>query len=122
MTNSTEIQIQTAFRNRLRYAAPAVSVVAVPNAAKRGLAAIRQAKREGMSSGFPDVLCFWAGGFCAIEFKRPGGTVSDNQAEWLERLTRWGHHARVCYSPEQALAFLAECGAPIKGGAHVQLA
>lgn len=122
MSNLTEIQIQSAFRKRLRYVAPAVSVVAVPNAGKRGPAAVRQAKREGMSSGFPDVMALWAGGLCFIEFKRLGGAISDNQAEWLERLTRWGHHARVCYSPEQALAFLAECGAPITGGANVQLA
>ncbi|WP_068082680.1 VRR-NUC domain-containing protein [Novosphingobium rosa] len=118
MSNPTEIQIQTAFRNRLRYAAPAVSVVAVPNAAKRGPAAIRQAKREGISSGFPDIMALWAGGLCFVEFKRPGGVVSENQAEWIERLTRWGHRACVCHSPEEALSFLAECGAPVTGGAH----
>lgn len=96
--------------------------MAIPNAAKRGPTAIRQAKREGMSSGLACLMALWAGGLCFIEFKRPGGAVSDNQTEWLKRLTNWGHRARVCYSPEKALAFLSECGAPITGGAHVELA
>lgn len=107
-----EIEIQTGFRRRMRITAPAVAVVAIPNAAKRGPAAIRQAKREGMASGFPDCICLWAGGLAFIEFKRPGGRLSDNQAEWNERLTRWGHSTKVCYSIEEALTFLRSCGAP----------
>ena len=116
--NMPELRIQSGFRAQLRYVAPAVSVVAIPNAAKRGPAAVRQAKREGMAAGFPDVIALWSGGSCFIEFKRPGGVLSENQAEWLERLNRWGHPAKVCTSVDEALAFLRACGAPFLGGGH----
>lgn len=111
-TQPRETEIQAGFRNRLRIIAPAVAMVAIPNAARRGPAAIRQAKLEGMASGFPDVVCLWAGGLAFIEFKRPGGRVSDNQAEWIERLARWGRPAKVCYGTDEAMAFLRSCGAP----------
>lgn len=110
----SEIQIQAGFRNRLRYVAPAVSCVAIPNAAKRTQWAANQAKREGLATGFPDVMCVWAGGgICFIEFKSAKGRLSDNQAEWIERLRERGHRATVARSVDEAIAFLRECGAPV---------
>lgn len=109
-----EIEIQQAFRKRLYYTAPKVRVVAVPNAAKRSQWAIMQAKREGLSSGFPDVLCIWPGaGVAFVEFKRPGGATSPNQSEWHERLDAYGHRIFVAYGVDQAIDFLRQCGAPI---------
>lgn len=109
-----EIEIQTAFRKRLYYTAPTVKVVAVPNGMYTTMWAARQAKREGMSAGFPDVICLWPGGGVAfVEFKRPGGKVSEAQVEWHDRLDGMGHHCRVAYSADEAIAFLRECGAPI---------
>ena len=110
-----ELQIQSSVKKQLRYVAPAVSMVAIPNAAKRGPAAIRQAKMEGMATGFPDAMFIWDGGLAFIEFKRPGENPNDNQAEWIKRLSRWGHPVTVCRSPEEAFAFLARVGAPISG-------
>lgn len=110
----TEIEIQAGFRNRLRYVAPAVSCVAIPNAAKRTPWAARQAKLEGLATGFPDCMCLWdGGGICFLEFKAPKGRLSDNQAEWIERLERRGHRVAVVRSVEAAVAFLRECGAPV---------
>lgn len=109
----TEVEIQSGFRNRLRYVAPAVSFVAIPNAAKRTEWAARQAKREGLATGFPDGMCIWAGGICFIEFKTPKGRLSENQAEWIERLQSRGHRVTVARSIEEAIAFLRECGAPV---------
>lgn len=110
----SEIQIQCGFRNRLRYVAPAVACVAIPNAAKRTRWAAHQAKKEGLATGFPDVMCIWAGGgICFIEFKTLKGRLSDNQAEWLTRLRNKGHRACVARSVDAALEFLRECGAPM---------
>lgn len=109
----TELQIQVSFRNRVRIGAPAVSVVAIPNAARRGPKAVRQARAEGMAAGFPDVMCIWSGGICFIEFKRPGGRLTDNQIEWLIRLKQRGFRAKVCRSADEAMDFLRECDAPV---------
>lgn len=112
----TEIQIQTLFRSRARILCPAVAIVAVPNAGKRTRWAAAQAKREGLATGFPDVLCFWPGsGVAAIEFKTAKGRTSENQAEWIERLNEMGIPAAVMRDADAALHFLREQGAPFMG-------
>lgn len=109
-----EIDIQAGFKSRLRYVAPAVSLVAIPNAGKRSQWAAMQVKKEGMATGFPDCMCIWeGGGVCFIEFKTPKGRLSDNQAEWIERLGARGHKVAVVRSIDEALAFLRDCGAPV---------
>lgn len=114
MSDPTELQIQSGFKARLRYVAPAVSMVAIPNAAKRSQWAAQQAKKEGLATGFPDVMCIWAGGgICFIEFKTLKGRLSDNQAEWLIRLRELGHRVTVARSVDAAVEFLRECGAPM---------
>lgn len=114
MPDLTELQIQVGFRNRLRYVAPAVSCVAIPNAAKRSQWAAMQAKKEGLAKGFPDVMCLWAGGgVCFIEFKTLKGRLSEDQGEWLVRLRERGHQVCVARSVDAAVAFLRECGAPV---------
>lgn len=114
-----EIEIVQAFKQRLYYAAPECSVVAVPNAAKRSMWAARQVKKEGLASGFPDVLVLGPGRLIAmVEFKRPGGTVSPNQADWLARLHRWGFPATVARSADEAIEFLRGQGFPIRERVH----
>ena len=109
----SEIQIQSRFRSRARILCPAVAIVAIPNAAKRGQKALNQARREGAAWGFPDVLAFWRGGGVAvIEFKTATGKVSENQAEWIERLNDMGIPAAVMRDADEALAFLRKQGAP----------
>ncbi len=114
-TSTPEASIVASFRQRLYYAAPNCSVVGVPNAAKRSMWAAQQAKREGMATGFPDVLVLGPGRLiAAIEFKTAAGRLSDNQAEWLDRLERWGFPATVARSADEAMAFLRENGFPIR--------
>ena len=111
MTPEREIDIQASFRKRLYYSAPQVKVVAIPNAARRTPWEVRQAKKEGLASGVPDVICLAPGGLVAwIEFKTSTGRVSDNQHEWLDLLARYGFRAAVCRSVDEAVAFLRECG------------
>jgi hypothetical protein len=111
--SDSEIAIQTLFRSRARITCPSVAIVAVPNAGKRTQWAARQAKREGLATGFPDVLCFWKGpGIAAIEFKSAKGRLSDAQGEWLDRLAALGIPVTVSRDPDHALEFLRASGAP----------
>jgi hypothetical protein len=113
MAERSEIAIQTLFRSRCKIMCPGVSVIAVPNAAKRTQWAAMQAKREGLATGFPDVLCFWKGpGVAAIEFKSAKGRLSEAQTEWLDRLSEIGIPATVSRDPDHALEFLRASGAP----------
>lgn len=109
-----EADIVAAFKKRLYYVAPRIRVVGVPNAGKRTVWEVRQAKKEGLATGFPDLLILWPDrGVAMIEFKRPGGAVSDNQNEWHQRLILMGHRVCVAFSVDQAVDFLRQCGAPI---------
>lgn len=109
----SELVIQTLFRGRARIQCPGVTIVAVPNGAKRGQKAMNQALREGMRPGFPDVMCFWSmKGIAAIEFKDAKGKLSLQQVEWLAHLNQLGIPAICSRDPDHALAFLRECGAP----------
>jgi hypothetical protein len=118
----SEIAIVTRFRSRARIQCPAVRIVGIPNASKRGQWAVNQAKREGMSSGFPDMMCIWMPGpgdrgIAFIEWKREhGGRLSLNQIEWLARLKDMGFPAVVSSDPDHALDFLREAGAPFLVG------
>jgi hypothetical protein len=117
MIAPSEIQIQSGFRNRLRYVAPAVSCVAIPNAAKRTRWAAHQAKKEGMSAGFPDVMLLAPGGKIGfLEFKSAKGRLSDNQIEWLDRLDERGFAVRVVRSVEEAVQFLRDHAFPMMEG------
>lgn len=112
----SEIEIVGLFRSRCKMLCPAVSIVAIPNAAKRTQWAAQRAKREGMASGFPDILCFWKGpGIAAIEFKAPKGTISPNQAEWIDRLSEIGIPVTVSRDADHAIEFLRSVGAPFIG-------
>jgi hypothetical protein len=115
----SEIQIQTLFRSRCRIMCPAVAVIGIPNASKRTQWAAQQAKREGLATGFPDLLCFWKGpGVAAVEFKSEKGKLSDNQAEWIERLIDMGVPCIVSRDADEAVEFLRGLGAPFIGRAR----
>lgn len=108
----SELEIQTVFRGRARMRCPAVSIVAIPNAAARGQKGLNQVRREGAAWGFPDVMCLWEGGSAFIEFKAAKGKLAEHQAEWLDRLSAMGFPATVSRDPDHALAFLKDAGAP----------
>lgn len=92
---------------------PAVQIVAVPNAGKRGQWAMNQALREGMRPGFPDIMCFAGGGAVAfIEFKAEKGVVDPRQQGWIDWLNGNGFPATVARDPDDALRFLEANGFP----------
>lgn len=111
----SEFQEQQSLRKRLYYSAPQVQLVAVPNAARRTHWEARRVKQEGMATGFPDLICLAPGGLVAfVEMKNAKGRVSDNQSEWIERLTNYGFPAAVCRSADAAVEFLRGLGFPIR--------
>ena len=110
----SELAVVTRFRSRARIHCPAVRIVAIPNAAKRGQKALNSLRREGAAFGFPDVMLLWPGrGIAFIEFKNSdGGRLSDNQREWIARLKAMGFPASVQNDPDAALGWLRDMGAP----------
>ncbi len=109
-----ELEVVTKFRSRARMQCPAVRIVAIPNAAKRGQKALNSLRREGAAFGFPDCMMLWRPrGVAFIEFKRSdGGVISKNQGEWIERLKAMGFPAAVHTCPDAALLWLRSIGAP----------
>lgn len=111
----SEIQLVTLFRSRCRIMCPGVSIVAIPNAAKRSQWAAMQAKREGMAPGFPDIMALAPGKVAFLEFKTAKGRISDNQGDWLDRLHGMGFPCGVFRDADQAIEFLKVQGFPFIG-------
>lgn len=119
----TELAVQVGLRKRCRHIAPAVCLVAVPNGGRRGQRALNQAMLEGLKIGFPDLIALAPGGMCAfIEVKAEKGRVDPNQADWHERLQRWGFPCAVIRSVDEGEAFLRFHGFPFMTEAHVDAA
>lgn len=104
--DASEIEIQTGFRNQMRILAPHVMLVAIPNAGKRTQWAARQVKREGMVTGFPDMMALHDGRAAFLEFKARTGTVSDAQIECLNRLAARDFAVGVFRSADTAISWL----------------
>lgn len=113
--NSTEIEIVTLFRSRCRIMCPGVSIVSIPNAAKRTQWAAQRAKREGLATGFPDIMALGPGKVAFLEFKTAKGKLSDNQGEWLDRLHGMGFPCGVFRDADAAVEFLRGQGFPFVG-------
>lgn len=66
-------------------------------------------KREGMTSGVPD-LCLPAArrgyGCLWIEMKRMDGEVRKEQAEFMDFVHTQGHYATACWGADEAIAVL----------------
>ncbi|SEI98605.1 VRR-NUC domain-containing protein [Azotobacter beijerinckii] len=90
----------------LQYKALRGRLVAIPNGGDRHGAVAAKLKAEGVRKGFPDLLLLTPrAGYhgLVIEMKRvKGGTLKDEQAEWLEWLAGQGYMAVVCKGADQA--------------------
>ena len=78
----------------------------VPNGGSRNRAEAVRLKAQGVKPGVPDLcLPVAKGGYHGlyIELKRlKGGRLSQDQAKWLESLSRGGYLATICSGWEQA--------------------
>lgn len=125
-----EIDRQVMFRKYLANLAPAVSVYANANAAKRGFKAQAQAKKEGIRAGVFDLTCAWdinasmipdcAVSVCWVEMKGYNsaghpGKLSRAQIEWGNEMFRKGHKVACFFSGKSAFDWMAGLGAPIRG-------
>lgn len=78
--------------------------------------------RMGYRKGTPDLLFFEPRGpfhGLLIEFKAPGGKISDAQRDFLAAAENRGYKTAVCFSTAEALSVLAEYlrpGAPQGSG------
>jgi len=104
--HASEHEIQAAFVQWLRL--KKIWHFAVPNALKvGGVKLMAYLKAEGLTAGVPDLIIPYRTkeyGSLAIEMKRRGGTVKDNQKEWHEFLRGQGYRVVVCYSADEAIA------------------
>lgn len=86
----------------------------VPNGGQRTALAGARMKELGVKPGVPDVLCpFASNGYIglAIEFKAPGGRLSEAQKYRLSRLASHRWDIRICRDwAEAAQIFLMYCG------------
>lgn len=109
----SELATRTVFRSRVKIQCPAVRVIGIPNAAKRGQRAMNTARKEGAMWGFPDDLCLWAIRKVAmVEWKRVGEEPDQRQLDVHAMLRRMGFPVLVATDPDQALAWLRGLGAP----------
>lgn len=91
----SEHDIQSTFFSWVRVAEKVYPVLglmhAVPNAGKRGYKTAAMLIAEGLRKGVPDIMFPVARrGFTglAIEFKKPGGKLSTEQKEYIEKLVK----------------------------------
>lgn len=112
----------------IRRTSPKVIVAANANAGKRGPAAQRQAKREGLLAGFPDLTICWDvadshvpdGPSCAfLEIKGydnsgRAGSLIQAQIETCNRLHIAGLPVACFFSARSAIGWLRSLGCPIK--------
>ena len=107
---ASELERQVQFRAEMRLLMPRVMLAAIPNAGKRGLAAQRQVKREGILAGLPDMIALAPRKIAFIEFKSGRTMPSQAQIDCMNRLTRMGFACGVFRTSESAIAFLRREG------------
>ena len=80
---------------------------AIPNGGKRAIKTAVALKKQGVKRGVPDMcLPVARGGYHGlyVELKRQkGGTVSDEQREWIAALNSQGYKAIICHGAEEAI-------------------
>lgn len=107
-----EHEEQAAFVQWFRYKFPLVRILAIPNGTRASIGAAIKAKKEGVSSGVPDLYIpawkLW------IEMKRKkGGSVSKEQKDWIEYLESIGDKVIIgkgCEDAAQKVIDLSRLG------------
>ena len=113
-TNNTpyETDEQIAFVEYLE--ARNIKFTAIPNGfvagGKNKFALIRKLKAEGLQNGFPDLMIFQKSGkhdLLFLEMKRQeGGSLSDEQKEWIDFLDQSGFCVAVAKGCDHAISIL----------------
>jgi hypothetical protein len=106
----SELQRIAIFRRELRKRLPTARIIAIPNAAKRGMKALAQAKAEGAAWGAPDMVVLWNGESAFLEFKNGTASPAPHQVDWLNWLHCNGYPCAVVRTAEGAFEFLRKLG------------
>ena len=93
----------------VKWGIPECLLFAVPNQGLRNRANASRMKAEGMRAGCPDLFLLvarkeWHG--LAIEMKSATGKVTVNQSAFLFELNEEGYSTAVCFSTDEAIAFI----------------
>ncbi len=86
-------------------------LLAIPNGGLRDPRIGAQMKREGLRVGASDLfLSVKRGGFAGlwVEMKKPDGTLSDEQIEFLADVAEQGYAAHTCYNYDEAVAVITK--------------
>ena len=85
---------------------------AIPNGGKRDIRTAAMLKAEGVKPGVPDICLPVARGEyhgLYIELKRRSGShATDNQLDWLEKLSGQGYKTAICYGWEEAATVITK--------------
>ena len=101
-----ELAHQVLFQQRMRILAPRVMLVGVPNAGKRSAWEKRQRAKEGLRTGFPDMIALHDGRTAFLEFKSGTGTLSNDQVDTLNSLVRQDFPVGVFREADTAVEWL----------------
>jgi hypothetical protein len=109
--SDSEIVIQKACRDMIAKVFPKTRVAAVPNGQKRTRWQQQQAKREGVSAGFPDLILVGdRPGLVAFPEIKAKAVMSEEQREWLVFMCVSGHNCGVFRNPETLMFKMREWG------------
>jgi hypothetical protein len=112
----SEYARQRAFLSRIAREAPAVDVVAIPNAGKSTDWERVRRWNEGARRGALDLVITWNRGVLFAEFKDGRKMPSPCQRDRLNRYYRMGHRTGVYRTAECLIGHLREAGAPFLDG------
>lgn len=97
----TEHVEQREFVSWFRKTHKGVRIFAVPNGGARNITTAARLKAEGVSAGVPDL--FIPAWMMWIEMKRQkGGSVSEDQKDWIKYMRGAGYIVLVCKGAEDA--------------------
>lgn len=123
----SELDRQAWVVSYIRRSQPHIMVYATPNAGKRGFAAQRQVKKEGLLAGVFDLTFAWdiqhSDGpvtVCWAEMKGydsrgRAGSLEPTQIDWGNSMHERGHKVACFFSAQSVIKWLASLGAPIRG-------
>lgn len=108
MKNHLEDDIQTSIITALRLLYPKSISAHVPNGGKRNVREAIRFKRQGVLSGFADIIFLHKGECIFFEVKAPKGVLSPTQIEFKDKVITQGFIYHVVHSVEETLNIIVD--------------
>ncbi|HBI92754.1 MAG TPA: VRR-NUC domain-containing protein [Terrisporobacter glycolicus] len=91
---------------------PAVkNIYAIPNGGYRNKIEAKNLKLQGVKSGVPDLHLAYPNSFyhgLYIEMKWGKNKPTENQEDWIKRLSAVGYKCEICWSSEEAIEVIKQ--------------